>query len=138
MELTYLVLSFLGSSVITGDITGMKLTRLYLNNIGSSLTYGTNPLNITNSIGIQLLGNTVFATAAEYAQLIHDAAIATWGGVYPFVISAGTTDTDPGWENVKADVATLLTKAAWTIIPSAWLSANGGSWPADWNEYTGE
>ena len=116
----------------------MPLTFLHLNNIGSSLTYGTNSLNITHNSGIQLRGDTVFATAAEYARLIHDAAIATWGGAYPFRIDAGTNDNCPDWDTVKSDVATLLTKAAWTIIPSAWLSANGGSWPADWNEYTGE
>jgi hypothetical protein len=84
------------------------------------------------------LGSTVFATAAEYARLIHDAATGTWSGAYPFIITAGTTENCPDWDEVKADVAPLLTKAAWTIIPSAWLSANGGSWPADWNEYTGE
>jgi hypothetical protein len=138
MKLTTLYLNGIGSSVIEGEITGMALTRLYLHNVGLSLTYGTNLLNITSSNGIQLLGNTVFATAAEYARLIHDAAIATWGGAYPFRIDAGTNDNCPDWDTVKEDVAVLLTKAAWTIIPSAWLSANGGSWPADWNEYTGE
>ena len=75
---TFLYLNSLGSSVITGDITGMKLTILYLQGIGSSLSYGTNPLNITSNNGIQLLGNTVFATAAEYAQLFIDAAASTW------------------------------------------------------------
>ena len=138
MELTTLFLCDIGSSVFTGDITGMKLTCLLLSGIGSSLTYGTNSLNITSGWGVSLFGNTVFATAAEYAQLIHDAATGTWGGAYPFRIDAGTTATDPGWDNVKADVATLLTKAAWTVIPSAWLTTGGGSWPADWNEYTGE
>lgn len=101
MKLTYLALYILGSSIITGDITGMKLTalylhnlgssviegkiagmeliRLYLNGIGSSLSYGTNQLNITHNNGIQLLGDTVFATAAEYEQLFIDAAASTWG-----------------------------------------------------------
>ncbi len=140
MKLTTLYLRDLGSSVITGDINGMALTRLYLNNVGLSLTYGTNPLNITASDGIQLLGNTAFATAAEYERLIIDAASGTWSpvGSNPFRIDAGTTATDPGWENVKAYVAVLLTKAAWTIIPSAWLEDNGGSWPINWKEYTGE
>jgi hypothetical protein len=100
MELTLLYLYNIGSSVITGDITGMKLTLLwlqgidssvikgkitgmtlaylYLYNIGSSLTYGTNQLNITSGNGIQLLGNTVFATDAEYEQLFIDAAAGTW------------------------------------------------------------
>lgn len=138
MKLTSLYLYNIGSSsVITGKITGMELTVLFLNNLGSSLTYGTNLLNITHTNGIQLRGNTVFATDAEYARLIHDAAIATWGGKHSFVISAGTIKTDPGWENVKAYVAILLEKAAWTIIPSAWLEDNGGTWPADWNEYEG-
>ncbi|NLD20712.1 MAG: hypothetical protein GX663_10835, partial [Clostridiales bacterium] len=58
---TDLFLNNLGSSVITGDITGMELTVLYLYNIGSSLKYGTNPLDITESLGIQLLGDTVFS-----------------------------------------------------------------------------
>jgi hypothetical protein len=138
MKLTYLRLAAIGSSVITGDITGMELTTLYLNNIGSSLIYGTNPLNITNTNGIQLQGNTVFATAAEYARLIHDAAIATWGGAYPFRIDAGTNDNCPDWDTVKSDVAVLRGKASWTIIPAAWLTTGGGSWPTNWYEYTGE
>jgi len=40
MELTYLYLNSLGSSVITGDITGMPLTSLYLQNLGSSVITG--------------------------------------------------------------------------------------------------
>ena len=138
MELTDLFLRDIGSSVIEGEITGMELIRLYLRGIGSSLTYGTNSLNITNVNGIQLLGDTVFATAAEYAQLIHDAATGTWGGKHPFVITAGTNLNCPDWDEVKADVAVLLTKAAWTIIPSAWLTTGGGSWPTNWKEYEGE
>jgi hypothetical protein len=138
MELKYLYLYNLGSSIIEGEITGMELKYLYLNGIGSSLTYGTNSLNITHNNGVQLLGNTVFATAAEYEQLIHDAAIATWAGAYPFRIEAGTTVNCPDWDTVKSDVAVLLNKAAWTIIPSAWLTTGGGSWPTNWNEYTGE
>jgi len=138
MELAFLYLGNIGSSVITGDITGMELTRLYLDGIGSSLTYGTNLLNITHNFGIQLRGDTMFATAAEYARLIHDAAIATWSEAHPFRIDAGTTENCPDWDTVKSDVAMLLTKAAWTIIPSAWLTTGGGSWPTNWNEYTGE
>jgi hypothetical protein len=139
MDITYLFLENLGSSTITGNITGMELTSLYLNNIDLSMTYGTNPLNITNSLGIWLRGSTVFATAAEYEQLIIDAASGTWSpvGSRPFRIDAGTNETDPGWDNVKAYVAILLTKAAWTVIPSAWLEDNGGSWPSTWNEYEG-
>lgn len=78
MKLTILDIRNLGSSVITGKITGMNLTYLYLNSIGSSLSYGTNLLNITSVYGIQLLGNTVFATDAEYEQLFIDAAASTW------------------------------------------------------------
>ena len=40
MKLTYLLLSVLGSSVITGDITGMKLTYLLLSSLGSSVITG--------------------------------------------------------------------------------------------------
>ena len=138
MKLTTLLLAYLGSSVITGEITGMGLIRLILRDIGSSLTYGTNLLNITHSNGLQLLGNTVFATDAEYARLIHDAAIATWGGAYPFRIDAGTNDNCPDWDTVKSDVAVLRGKASWTIIPAAWLTTGGGSWPTNWYEYTGE
>ena len=79
MELTDLLLNNIGSSIIEGEITGMELIRLYLRDIGSSLTYGTNLLNITHNNGIQLLGDTVFATAAEYEQLFIDAAASTWG-----------------------------------------------------------
>ena len=84
------------------------------------------------------MGNTVFATAAEYEQLIQDAASGTWGGKHPFVITAGTNLNCPDWDTVKADVAVLLNKAAWTVIPSAWLTTGGGSWPLNWKEYTGE
>jgi len=138
MKLTYLFLDTIGFSAITGGITGMEMTCLNLNNMGSSLRYGTSLLNITNSLGIRLFGDTVFTTAAEYEQLIIDAANGTWGGKYPFKIEAGTNDNCPDWDTVKADVATLLTKAAWTIIPSAWLTTGGGSWPLNWQEYTGE
>jgi len=137
-KLTRLVMTGFGSSVITGKITGVELTDMLLYGVGSSLTYGTSSMNISYSYGIQLVGNTVFATATEYAQLIHDAATGTWSEAYPFRIDAGTIDNCPDWDTVKADVAVLRTKAAWTIIPAAWLEDNGGSWPADWNEYTGE
>jgi len=40
MKLTYLYLYNIGSSVITGNITGMKLTTLSLYNIGSSIITG--------------------------------------------------------------------------------------------------
>ena len=101
MKLTTLYLSSLGSSIITGKITGMELRTLfidrirpsvingeitgkslpylYLRDIGSSLTYGTSSMNITSANGIQLLGDTVFATAEEYEQLFIDAAESTWG-----------------------------------------------------------
>ena len=78
MNLTYMRLRPSSSSVITGDITGMELTALNLVNLGSSLRYGTNLLNITSTLGIQLLGSTVFATDAEYEQLFIDAAASTW------------------------------------------------------------
>lgn len=138
-KLTYLGLDNLGSSsVVTGEITGMnKLTAMFLRNIGSSLAYGTNSLNISTPNGIQLRDNTVFATAEEYARLIHDSSIATWVGKYPFTITKGTIANCPNWDDVKEDVAMLLTKAAWSVYPSAWLSTNGGSWPADWYEYEG-
>lgn len=79
-ELTYLGFDSLGSSsAITGEITGMnKLSSMFLRSIGSSLTYGTNLLKITGLNGIKLLGNTKFATAAEYEQLFIDAATSTW------------------------------------------------------------
>jgi len=134
MDLIHLTIQVPG---ITGDINGMDLTRLYLNNIGSSMTYGTNSFNITDTYGIHLIGDTMFSTAAEYVRLIHDAANGTWSGAYPFIITAGTNDNCPDWDDVKADVAMLLERAAWTIIPSAWLTTGGGSWPVTWKEYTG-
>jgi hypothetical protein len=39
-QITYLYLYSIGSSVITGDITGMKLTTLYLRNLSSSVITG--------------------------------------------------------------------------------------------------
>jgi len=55
MKLTILYLSSLGSSVITGDITGMKLTILYLSSLGSSIITG----NITGMKLISLYLNNI-------------------------------------------------------------------------------
>ena len=134
MKLRYLYLRDIGSSVITGKITGMELTTLYLSDISSSMKYGTNSLNITGNLGIQLLGNTVFS-AAENRQLIIDAAASTWSHATtrPFTITAGTTATDPGWDTVSAAMTVLKSKTTARIIPAAWLQSNGGTWPANWD-----
>ena len=134
MKLTYLYLRSLGLSTITGNITGMNLTRLYIRDIGSSLTYGTNSLNITHNNGIQLLGNTVFSAEGN-KQLIIDAAAGTWSHATtrPFTITAGTTATDPGWDTVSAAMTVLKSKTTARIIPAAWLQSNGGTWPANWD-----
>lgn len=106
------------SSGIVGNITGNVLDNLLLQNTATSFQYGENTYRISSSAGLQLTGDTAFATAAEYARLIHDAATGTWGApTYSFTIQSGTVDTDPGWDTVKNDVAILLTKAAWTVIP---------------------
>jgi hypothetical protein len=123
MKLTYLRLVNLGSSVITGDITGMELTSLYLNNLGSSLTYGTNPLDITESIGIQLLGNTVFS-ANEYIQLFADAATCVTDGKWTastkvMTISGGE---NPGWSNVEGYYDIIVNGGVLVKVPLAWES----------------
>ena len=123
MKLTTLYLSSLGSSVITGDITGMKLTTLFLYNIGSSLTYGTNPLNITSNNGIQLLGNTVFS-ANEYIQLFADAATCVTNGKWTastkvMTISGGE---NPGWSNVSAYYDIIVGGGVTVKVPLAWES----------------
>ena len=122
-QITYLYLNNLGSSVITGDITGMKLTSLYLRNIGSSLTYGTNSLNITFNLGIQLLGDTVFS-ANEYIQLFADAATCVTDGKWTastkvMTISGGE---NPGWSNVSAYYATIVGGGVTVKVPIAWES----------------
>jgi hypothetical protein len=123
MKLTYLRLQGLGSSsVITGDITGMKLTILRLYNIGSSLlTYGTNPLNITDSLGIELLGNAVFS-ASEYIQLFADAATCVTAGKWTattkvLTISGGD---NPGWSNVSEYYGTIVGGGVTVTVPLAW------------------
>jgi hypothetical protein len=56
---TYLLLSSLGSSIITGDITGMKLTSLYLNSIGSSVITGDITEMKLTSLSLNSLGSSV-------------------------------------------------------------------------------
>jgi len=121
--LTYMSLNNIGSSVITGDITGMELTGMYLNNIGSSLTYGTNLLNITSQYGIQLLGNTVFS-ANEYIQLFADAATCVTDGKWTastkvMTISGGE---NPGWSNVSAYYDIIVGGGVTVKVPLAWES----------------
>lgn len=123
MRLTYLNLNYLGSSVITGDITGMELTILRLYDIGSSLTYGTNSLNIMNNSGIQLLGDTVFS-ASEYIRLFADAAACVAKGKWTattkrLTISGGD---NPGWSNVSAYYATIVGGGVTVKVPLAWES----------------
>jgi hypothetical protein len=125
MNLLYLYLSGIGSSVITGDITGMKLTYLYLNNLGSSLTYGTNPLNIISYNGIQLLGNTVFS-ANEYIQLFADAATCVTDGKWTastkvMTISGGE---NPGWSNVEGYYDIIVNGGVLVKVPIAWESGD--------------
>ena len=122
-QITYLYLNNLGSSVITGDITGMKLTSLYLRNIGSSLTYGTNSLNITFNLGIQLLGDTVFS-ASEYIRLFADAATCVTDGKWTastkvMTISGGD---NPGWSNVSEYYGTIVGGGVTVKVPLAWES----------------
>ncbi len=123
MKLTSLYLSSLGSSVIRGKITGMKLTVLYLSNLGSSLTYGTNPLNITSNNGIQLRGNTVFS-ANEYIQLFADAATCVTDGKWTvstkvMTISGGE---NPGWSNVEGYYDIIVNGGVLVKVPIAWES----------------
>ena len=125
MELTTLYLRSLGSSTITGDITGMKLTYLLLQSIGSSLTYGTNLLNITDALGIQLLGDTVFS-ASEYIQLFADAATCVTEGKWTaatkiMTISGGD---NPGWSNVEEYYYIIVGGGVTVTVPLAWESGD--------------
>jgi len=122
-QITYLYLNNLGSSVITGDITGMKLTSLYLRNIGSSLTYGTNSLNITFNLGIQLLGDTVFS-ANEYIQLFADAATCVTDGKWTATTKVMTISggDNPGWSNVSEYYGTIVGGGVTVKVPLAWES----------------
>lgn len=131
-QISYLYLGSTGSA-ISGIITGMALIYLYLSGTGTAITYVANNFNISNSTGIQLLGDSVFS-AAENRQLIIDAAAGTWSHATtrPLRIDAGTVTTDPGWDSVSAAIAILKTKTTVIIIPDAWLQANGGTWPANW------
>jgi hypothetical protein len=130
MGLEYLFLYSLGSSVITGNITGMRLTSLRLASLGSSsFTYGTNPFNINQTLGIQILQSDVF-TDTEYRQLFIDAAAGTWSaGAKPFTIAGGDSPGYNGLDGqVKTAFDTLLDKknngqATITItVPEAWVT----------------
>ena len=125
MKPTYLLLRNLGSSVITGKITGIEITHLYLNNIGSSLTYGTNSLNITHNTGIQLRGDTVFS-ASDYIQLFADAATCVadlkWtASTKVMTISGGD---NPGWSNVSAYYDIIVGGGVTVKVPLAWESGD--------------
>lgn len=150
-ELTYLLLALLGSSVITGDITGMNmltylgldklgsssaitgeitgteltLTAMFLRDIGSSLRYGTNSLNITNINGIQLLGNTKFS-ASEYIQLFADAATCVTAGKWTAATKKMTISSgdNPGWSNVSAYYAIIVGGGVTVKVPLAWESGD--------------
>jgi len=103
----------------------MELTTLRLYSIGSSLTYGTNPLNIKDSNGIQLMGNTVFS-ANEYIQLFADAAACVTAGKWTaatkiMTISGGD---NPGWSNVSAYYDTIVNGGVTVKVPLAWESGD--------------
>jgi hypothetical protein len=59
MELTYLQLTSLGSSIITGDITGMELTTLDLSRLGSSVITGDITGMKLTSLFLNYLGSSV-------------------------------------------------------------------------------
>ncbi len=125
MKLTSLYISNIGSFVITGYITGMELPSLLLLNAGSSLSYGTNPLNITSNTGIQLLGDTVFS-ANEYIQLFADAANCVNAGKWTattkvLTISGGD---NPGWSNVSEYYGTIVGGGVTVKVPLAWESGD--------------
>jgi hypothetical protein len=101
----------------------MKLTYLYLSGIGSSLTYGTNPLNITSNTGIQLLGNTVFS-ASEYIQLFADAATCVTDGKWTAATKVMTISggENPGWSNVEGYYDIIVNGGVLVKVPIAWES----------------
>ena len=59
MKLTYLRLSYIGSSVITGKITGMKLTYLGLSGIGSSVITGDITGMKLTSLFLRYIGSSI-------------------------------------------------------------------------------
>jgi len=71
MKLTYLYLSSIGSSVITGKITGMRLTYLYLSNIGSSVITGKITGMKLIALYLRSLGSSVITGDITGMQLIY-------------------------------------------------------------------
>jgi len=125
MKLTFLYLNTLGSSVITGDITGMKLTSLYLYNIGSSVITGDiTGMELTilflSSIGSSLTygTNSLNITNNNGIQLLGDT-----------VFSASE------YIQLFADAATCVTEGKWTAATKI-MTISGGNNPG-WSNVEG-
>jgi len=118
MKLTFLYLYSLGSSVITGKITGMKLTVLYLTSIGSSVITGDiTGMNLTrlyiNNIGSSLSygTNPLNITNSYGVQLLGNT-----------VFSASE------YIQLFADAATCVTEGKWTAATKI-MTISGGDNP---------
>jgi hypothetical protein len=84
MELTFLWFESLGSSVITGDITGMKLTTLNLQHLGSSVITGDiTGMKLTylylNSLGSSVITGNINGMALIRLYLLNVGSSLTYG-----------------------------------------------------------
>ena len=110
MKLTYLVLSSLGSSVITGDITGMKLTYLWLQNLGSSIITG----DIT---GMELTALYIYNLGSSLTYGTNPLNITRYNGIQ---LLGNTVFSASEYIQLFADAATCVTDGKWNPSYRDW------------------
>ncbi|MDD2314417.1 MAG: hypothetical protein PHX12_06075 [Proteiniphilum sp.] len=118
MKLTALVLISLGSSDIAGDITGMKLTALYLDNLGSSVFTG----DIT---GMKLTYLYLYNLGSSLAYGTNPLNITNNLGVQ---LLGDTVFSANEYIQLFADAATCVADEKWTATTKV-LTISGGDNP---------
>ncbi len=119
MSLTVLFLSSLGLSVITGDITGMKLTYLYLSNLGSSsaIKGDITGMKLTT---MYLLG---IGSSLTYGTNLLDIT-----STYGIQLKGSTVFSASEYIQLFADAATCVAAGKWTATTKV-MTISGGDNP---------
>ena len=118
MKLTYLFLYNIGSSVITGDITGMKLTDLFIENIGSSTITG----DIT---GMELTVLFLYGFGSSMTYGTNPLNISSNNGIQ---LLGNTVFSASDYIQLFADAATCVTEGKWTATTKI-MTISGGDNP---------
>lgn len=107
----------LGSSVITGDITGMKLTYLFLESLGSSAIRG----KITG-VGLRILYLNNIGSSLTYVSSFNIAS------TYGISLLGNTVFSASEYIRLFADVAAYVAAGKWTATPRK-MTISGGENP---------